>query len=70
MENFFGLLKGELLYPKEFDSMEHFKSELIDYLDYCNNKCIKAALKGLPPVLHRQQALSALLEQFLLSITV
>ena len=28
MENFFGLLKSELLYLKEFESMEHFKEEL------------------------------------------
>ena len=59
MENFFGLLKSELLYLQEFDSMEHFKSELIDYLDYYNNERIKAKLKGLPPAIHRQQALSA-----------
>ena len=59
MENFFGLLKSELLYLQEFDSMEQFRHELIDYLDYYNNKRIKAKLKGLPPALHRQQALSA-----------
>ena len=59
MDNFFGLLKSELLYLQEFDSMEHFKQELIDYLDYYNNCRIKAKLKGLPPALHRQQALSA-----------
>lgn len=58
IENFFGLLKSELLYLQEFKSMEHFKSELIAYLDYYNNKRIKAKLKGLPPALHRQQALS------------
>ena len=57
IENFFGLLKSELLYLKNFKSMEHFKAELIDYLDYYNNKRIKAKLKGLPPALHRQQAL-------------
>ena len=59
MENFFGLLKSELLYLQEFDSMDHFKSELIEYLDYYNNRRIKAKLKGLPPAIHRQQALSA-----------
>lgn len=59
IENFFGLLKSELLYLQEFTSMEHFKSELIDYLDYYNNRRIKAKLKGLPSALHRQQALSA-----------
>ncbi|MBS7225331.1 MAG: IS3 family transposase, partial [Clostridiaceae bacterium] len=32
--------------------------ELIAYLDYYNNHRIKEKLKGLPPALHRQQALS------------
>ena len=59
MENFFGHLKSELLYLQEFESMEHFKQELIEYIDYYNNRRIKARLKGLPPALHRQQALSA-----------
>ena len=58
IENFFGLLKSELLYLQEFESMEHFKRELIDYLDYYNNRRIKPKLKGLPPAIHRQQALS------------
>ena len=57
IENFFGLLKSELLYLQNFNSMEHFKQELIDYLDYYNNRRIKAKLKGLPPAIHRQQAL-------------
>ncbi|NLM80828.1 MAG: IS3 family transposase [Clostridiales bacterium] len=42
-----------------FDSFEHFKAELIEYLDYYNNRRCKAKLKGLPPALHRQQTLSA-----------
>ena len=58
MENFFGLLKSELFYLQEFRSLDHFKQELVDYLDYYNNRRIKAKLKGLPPALHRQQALS------------
>ena len=32
IENFFGLLKSELLYLQDFQSMEHFKQELFDYL--------------------------------------
>ena len=59
IENFFGLLKSELLYLQKFESMEHFKKELVDYLDYYNNHRSKAKLKGLSPALHRQQALSA-----------
>ena len=58
MENFFGLLKSELLYLQKFQSLEHFRQELVDYLDYYNNQRIKAKLKGLPPAIHRQQALS------------
>ena len=59
VENFFGLLKSELLYLQDFRSMEHFKNELIEYLDYYNHRRIKAKLKGLPRAIYRQQALSA-----------
>ena len=59
MENFFGHLKSELLYLQKFDSIDHFIAELIDYLDYYNNRRIKTKLKGLPPAIHRKQALTA-----------
>jgi transposase InsO family protein len=59
MENFFGLLKSELLYLQDFDSIEHFKTELINYMDYYNNRRIKVKLKGLSPAIHRQQALAS-----------
>ena len=59
IENFFGLLKSELLYLQTFESMEHFKAELVDYLVYYNNRRCKEKLKGLPPAIHRQQALLA-----------
>lgn len=59
MENFFGLLKSELLYLQDFESMDHFCRELADYLDYYNHRRIKAKLKGLPPALHRLQSLVA-----------
>lgn len=61
MESFFGHLKSELLYLQEFESVDHFKRELIQYIDYYNYRRIKAKLKGLPPALHRQQALLAAL---------
>lgn len=56
MENFFGLLKSELLYLREFDSLDDFKDELIKYIDYYNNKRIKGKLKGLSPVQYRIQS--------------
>jgi Transposase and inactivated derivatives len=41
------------------NSNNYITAELVKYLDYYNNRRIKAKLKGLPPALHRQQALSA-----------
>ena len=38
--------------------MEHFRQKLIEYPDYYNNCGTKAKQKGLPPAIHRQQALS------------
>lgn len=57
MENFFALLKSELLYLREFCSIEEFKVELEKYIDYYNNKRIKSKLKGLSPVQYRIQSL-------------
>ncbi|MCP8971422.1 IS3 family transposase, partial [Ectobacillus ponti] len=59
MENFFGLLKSELLYNREFESMEHFKQELDQYIYYYNHKRIKAKLKGMSPVQYRSHAQEA-----------
>lgn len=42
MESFFGVVKSELLYLNEFESKEHFKRELEDYIHYYNHKRIKA----------------------------
>ena len=56
MEYFFGLLKSELLYLREFKDIYEFKSELEKYNDYYNNKRIKGKLKGLSPVQYRVQS--------------
>lgn len=57
IENFFGLLKSELLYLQEIDSIKHFKLELEQYLDYYNNRRIELKLNGLAPAKHRYQAI-------------
>lgn len=59
MENFFGIMKSEFLYFKEFKSVEHFKVELEKYINYYNNKRIKAKLKGMSPVQYRTHTLQA-----------
>lgn len=58
IENFFGLLKSELLYLQEFKSIEEFRKELEEYMDYYNNKRIKVKLKGLSPIQYRDQSIN------------
>ena len=53
MENFFGIMKSELLYPNVFRDMDHLKRELKAYIEYYNNKRIKSRLKGMSPVQYR-----------------
>lgn len=53
IENFFDLLKRELLYLQDFQSMEQFKLQQTDYLDYYNNRRSKVKLKGLPPAIYK-----------------
>lgn len=56
MENFFGILKSEFYYNKKFSSIDQFKKELSEYIDYYNNRRIKAKLKGLSPIQFRTQS--------------
>ena len=57
MENFFGLLKSELLYLQDFDSIEDFEDELKSYLHYYNYDRIKAKLNGMSPVQYRSRCI-------------
>ena len=59
MENFFGLLKSDFLYLQTFESVEQFKKELVEYLEWYNEKRIKVKLKGLPPLQFRNQSLKS-----------
>ena len=53
MENFFRIMKSELLYAEKFESPEDFTKALEGYIDYYNNKRIKSRLKGKRPVQYR-----------------
>lgn len=53
IENFFGILKSEMFYGKEFESVEHFTNELKEYLRYYNEERIKIKLDGLSPIQYR-----------------
>ena len=53
MENFFGLMKTELLYLHEWSSVDEFEKELQSYIHYYNYDRIKLRLKGKSPVQYR-----------------
>ena len=52
-ENFFAIMKSELLYAQNFESAEAFIKAVEEYMDYYNNKRIKTRLKGKSPVQYR-----------------
>ena len=54
MENFFGLLKSELLYLRDFKSIEEFETELHQYISYYNSVRIKSRLGGKSPMQYRE----------------
>lgn len=53
MENFFGIMKSELLYLQKFDAIDKFQAELHKYIKYYNNDRIKQKLNGMSPVKYR-----------------
>ena len=55
MENFFGLMKNELLYINKYDNIEDFEKDLKKYILWYNNKRVKLRLKGMSPIQYRAQ---------------
>lgn len=41
VENFFGIMKTELLYAQKFETVQDFIISLEEYLEYYNNQRIK-----------------------------
>ncbi len=58
-ENFFGILKSEMFYPKEkeYKNIEELEKEIIEYIEYYNNRRIKSKLKGMSPVKYREHSM-------------
>ena len=56
-ENFFGLLKSELFYMKEYKTIEELEKDIIEYIEYYNNRRIKSKLKGMSPIQYRTHSL-------------
>ena len=62
MESFFGVMKNEMFYghESEFRTFEQFKRAVSEYIDYYNNKRIKAKTKWMPPAKYREASMRAL----------
>lgn len=58
-ENFFGILKSELYYikEKEYKNIEELEKDIIEYIEYYNNRRIKSKLKGMSPVQYREHSM-------------
>ena len=61
MENFFGIMKSELLYLNDYNSMEEFVDDLNAYVDYYNNERIKLRLNGMSPVQYREAFMASII---------
>ncbi len=59
VENFFGIMKSELLYPNKFKSGNAFIRALDSYIEYYNKMRIKLRLEGYSPVQYRERHFSA-----------
>ena len=57
MESFFGRLKTECFYGREFNTREEIVNAVRDYWDYYNHRRIQLKLKGLSPIQYRRQSL-------------
>ena len=52
-ENFFGILKTELFYERKYENIEELEKDIVEYIEYYNNRRIKSKLKGMSPVNYR-----------------
>ena len=58
MENFFGLMKSELLYLQRWNTIDDFEAALDEYIRYYNNDRIKLRLDGKSPAQYRALQIS------------
>ncbi|QPB43715.1 IS3 family transposase [Rodentibacter haemolyticus] len=58
MERFFGRMKTECIYGKDFDNADDIAQAVNEYIRYYNEERIKLGLKNLSPVDYRTQYLS------------
>jgi len=60
MENFFGIMKSELLYLHRWNTLDEFETALDEYIEYYNKDRIKLRLDGMSPAQYRALQISNL----------
>ncbi len=62
MESFFGTMKNEMFYgyEAEFRDFNSLYLAVAKYIDYFNNKRIKAKTKWMPPSIYREASISSM----------
>ncbi|WP_169922801.1 IS3 family transposase [Ezakiella peruensis] len=56
MEGFFGTLKAEMFYGKEFNSLEELKERIMNYIEFYNNERFQKRLNCMAPLEYREYA--------------
>lgn len=59
-ENFFGIMKSELLYLHRWNTLDEFETALDEYIEYYNKDRIKLRLGGMSPAQYRAFQISNL----------
>lgn len=59
-ENFFGIMKSELLYLHRWNTLDEFETALDEYIEYYNKDRIKLRLGGMSPAQYRALQISNL----------
>jgi len=59
MEDFFGILKTEMFYDKNFESIEALIQKVHDYIEFYNKGRFQAKLGALAPLEYRKLAFIA-----------
>jgi transposase InsO family protein len=57
IENFFGTLKSELFYLKQYQNIKELKDEIKEYIHYYNHHRLRLNLNGMSPVQYRAHSL-------------
>lgn len=58
MENFFGIMKNEMYYNYEYNSIDDLEKAMHEYIEYYNTERINIKRKGLTPLQVRYQSLT------------